>query len=55
LATSLYPNSWNLYDSLAEAYLFLGDTDNAISSFKKSLDLNPQNQNAMDRLEQLKP
>jgi len=55
LATSLYPNSWNLYDSLAEAYLFLGDTSYAISNFKKSLDLNPQNQNAIDRLEQLKP
>ena len=54
LATALYPNSWNLYDSLAEAYLFLGDTVNAATSFTKSLELNPQNQNAIDRLEQLR-
>jgi len=54
LATTLYPNSSNLFDSLAEAYLFLGETDKAIMSFKKSLDLNPQNQNAIDRLEQLR-
>lgn len=54
LATTLYPNSSNLYDSLAEAYLFLGDTDNAIVSFQKSLELNPQSQNAIDRLKQLR-
>jgi Dienelactone hydrolase and related enzymes len=54
LATTLYPNSSNLYDSLAEAYLFLGDKDKAVASFKKSLNLNPQNQNAIDRLEQLR-
>lgn len=54
LATALYPNSSNLYDSLAEAYLFLGEKDKAATSFKKSLDLNPQNQNAIDRLEQLR-
>jgi dienelactone hydrolase len=54
LATKLYPNSWNLYDSLAEGYLFMGDKEKAIESFKKSLALNPQNQNAISRLEQLK-
>ncbi len=54
LATTLYPNSSNLFDSLAEAYLFLGDTDKAILSFQKSLDLNPQNQNAIDRLGHLR-
>ncbi|WP_200977272.1 CocE/NonD family hydrolase [Echinicola sp. 20G] len=53
LATHLYPNSANLYDSMAEAYLFIGDRDNAIVNFKKSLSLNPQNQNATARLKQL--
>lgn len=54
LATILFPNSANLYDSLAEGYLFMGNTEKAIDSFKKSLALNPQNQNAANRLEQLK-
>ncbi|WP_225444186.1 CocE/NonD family hydrolase [Echinicola arenosa] len=53
LATHLYPNSANLYDSMAEAYLFIGDRDNAIVNFKKSLSLNPHNQNATARLKQL--
>ncbi len=54
LATRLYPNSANLYDSLAEGYLFMGNIDSAIESFEKSLRLNAQNQNAIDRLKQLK-
>lgn len=54
LATKLYPNSANLFDSLAEAYLFVGNTKEAINSFKKSLELNSQNQNAIDRLKELR-
>jgi dienelactone hydrolase len=54
LATRLFPNSANLHDSLAEGYLFLGNTEKAIESFEKSLALNPQSQNAIYRLEQLK-
>lgn len=54
LATKLYPNSANLYDSLAEGYLFLGNNEKAIESFQTSLNLNPNNQNAIIRLEQLK-
>lgn len=53
-ATSLYPNSANLYDSLAEAYLFVGDKEQAKINFEKSLELNSQNQNAIDRLKQLR-
>lgn len=54
LATRLYPQSSNLFDSLAEAYLFTGDTALAIANFEKSLELNAGNQNAIDRLQQLK-
>lgn len=54
LATSIYPNSANLFDSLAEAYLFIDNKEKAIDNFKRSLELNPQNQNAIDRLNQLK-
>ncbi len=55
LAIKLYPESANLYDSLAEGYLFIGDTDKAIASFEESLRLDPGNQNAIKRLRQLRP
>ena len=54
LATKLYPNSANLFDSLAEGYLFMGNKENAINNFEKSLKLNALNQNAIDRLKQLR-
>ncbi len=54
LATKIYPNSANLFDSLAEGYLFIDNKEKAIESFKKSLELNSQNQNAINRLKQLK-
>ncbi|MGS2739165.1 dienelactone hydrolase family protein [Sinomicrobium sp. M5D2P17] len=54
LATKLYPNSANLYDSLAEGYLFVGSKVKAIENYEKSLELNSQNQNAVDRLKQLR-
>ena len=53
LATDIYPNSSNLYDSLAEAYLFVGNKKMAIENFEKSLTLNAQNQNASQRLKEL--
>ncbi|WP_299765584.1 alpha/beta hydrolase [uncultured Dokdonia sp.] len=52
-AITLYPTSANLYDSLAEGYLYLGDIENAKKNFKESLILNPENQNAISRLQQL--
>jgi len=54
LALHIYPKSANLYDSLAEAYFHIKDFKNAISNYKRSLELNPENQNAIDRLKQLK-
>nr|WP_299386435.1 dienelactone hydrolase family protein [Allomuricauda sp.] len=54
LAAKLYPNSANLFDSLAEGYLFMRNKEKAIESFEKSLELNAQNQNAVERLRQLK-
>ncbi len=53
-AVELYPGSANLFDSLAEGYLFLGDKKNAIQYFERSLELNPENVNAVNRLRQLK-
>ncbi len=54
LALHLYPKSANLYDSLGEAYFYNNDYKSAINSYKKSLELNPSNQNAIDRLKQLR-
>jgi pimeloyl-ACP methyl ester carboxylesterase len=48
-----YPDSWNAYDSLAEAYMLNEDNENAIKYYKKSIELNPENSNAVERLKQL--
>ena len=48
-----FPQSANVYDSLAEAYLHWGDKYNTIRYYKKSLELNPQNENAKSRLERI--
>ena len=36
----LYPASSNMYDSLGEAYIYLGDRERAIASYEKVLELN---------------
>lgn len=48
-----YPESSNVYDSLAEAYMKAGSIDEAIRNYKKSLELNPENENAKKMLETL--
>lgn len=55
LSTEAYPNSYNTYDSLAEAYRDNGNTDLAIQNYKKSLQLNPANTNAIENLRKLNP
>jgi CubicO group peptidase (beta-lactamase class C family) len=53
LNVSLHPASWNAYDSLAEGYEANGDRVAAIKNFKRSLELNPQNDNATEHLKKL--
>lgn len=48
-----YPESSNSYDSLGEAYEALGDTKRAIENYKKSLELNPGNEHARMKIEEL--
>jgi tetratricopeptide (TPR) repeat protein len=50
LNTILYPNSANGFDSLAEGYLVQGNTELAKKNFNLSLKLDPQNQNAIEKL-----
>jgi tetratricopeptide (TPR) repeat protein len=33
----LHPNSWNVYDSLGEAYAMIGDSDGAIDQYGRAL------------------
>ena len=49
----LFPESSNVYDSLGEAYMKNGDKKNAIKNYQKSLELNPENNNAKKMLKQL--
>jgi pimeloyl-ACP methyl ester carboxylesterase len=49
-----YPESANTYDSLGEAYMVNGDTELAIKNYNKSLELDPDNKNAVEKLKQLK-
>ena len=49
----LFPASTNVYDSLAEAFMLSGDRDQAIANYRRSLELNPNNQNAKDMLQKL--
>jgi len=53
LNITAYPNSSNVYDSMGEAYMVDGNKELAITNFKKSLELNPGNKNAVEMLEKL--
>jgi CubicO group peptidase (beta-lactamase class C family) len=53
LATEVFPNRDNPYDSYAEALMILGKNGEAIGNYKKSLDLNPKNNNAIKMLAKL--
>ncbi len=53
LNVELFPGSFNVYDSLGEAYMKSGDNKNAIKNYQKSLELNPENNNAKEMLKVL--
>jgi tetratricopeptide (TPR) repeat protein len=46
-----YPGSWNVYDSLGEAYMTTGQKELAIKSYEKSLELNPKSDHGREMLE----
>lgn len=49
-----FPDSANVWDSLAEGFMNKGDNENAIKYYEKSLALNPNNRNAAEQLKKLK-
>lgn len=53
LNVEAYPQSFNTYDSLGEAYMDNGDKAQAIANYQKSLQLNPKNGNAVKMLQKL--
>jgi len=48
-----FPDSWNVYDSLGEAFAVKGDTERAIALYRRSLELNPNNMNGVQALDRL--
>jgi len=50
LNVEAFPESGNSYDSLAEAYMKAGQKELAIKNYARSLELNPNNRNAVDQL-----
>jgi len=48
-----YPKYANGYDSLAEAYMISGNKTLAIKNYTKSLELDPNNTNAVEKLNEL--
>jgi tetratricopeptide (TPR) repeat protein len=53
LNVEAYPQRFNTYNSLADAYLNSNEREPAIQNYKKSLELNPNNTNATEKLKQL--
>ena len=53
LNVEAYPQAFNTYDSLAEAYSSINERELAIQNYKKSLELNPNNTNAAEVIKRL--
>lgn len=53
LNVEAYPQSSNAYDSLGEAYLAAGQLDLARENYAKSLELDPKNTNAAEKLKEI--
>ena len=54
LNAEFYPSSAPTYAALGQAYMRKSDKDNAIKSFEKAVQLDPNNQQAKRQLDQLK-
>jgi len=53
LNTEAYPDAFNTFDSLAEAYLAAGDRDRAVASYRRSVELFPNSVNGWRALAKL--
>lgn len=53
LNVETHPDAWNVYDSLGEGFMVAGDREAAIRNYRRSLELNPENENAVEKLGEL--
>ena len=53
LNVEVYPQAFNTYDSLGEGYMNMNERELAVRNYKKSLELNPKNTNAVEMLKKL--
>ncbi|WP_235299183.1 serine hydrolase [Portibacter marinus] len=53
LNTSLFPNSWNVYDSYGEALMKSGDKKAAIENYRISVQMYPGNEGGIENLKKL--
>jgi tetratricopeptide (TPR) repeat protein len=53
MSVELFPESFNTWDSLGEAYMKKGDKEKAVKNYQKSLELNPKNENARKMFKKL--
>jgi tetratricopeptide (TPR) repeat protein len=54
LNAEMFPQSGNVWDSLAEAYMKAGDLKKAVENYEKALALDPKNENARDSLKKIR-
>jgi tetratricopeptide (TPR) repeat protein len=54
LNVEAFPDGFNTYDSLGEAYMLAGRTEEAIANYERSLELNPDNTNAVTMLARIR-
>jgi CubicO group peptidase (beta-lactamase class C family) len=54
LNVEAYPKSFNVYDSLGEAYMANGDTELAIKNYEISVQMNPENTGGIEALKKLR-
>lgn len=52
--TEAFPDSWNTYDSLGEAYMQDRQKQKAIENYERSIEMNPDNNNGREMLAKIK-
>lgn len=53
ISTELFPQSWNCWDSYGEALLAMGKKEEAVAMYRRSVELNPANDNGRKVVEEL--
>jgi len=54
LNTEQFPKSFNVWDSLGEAYYNAGNLEEAVKNYEKSLELNPDSKDGKRMLENIR-